>query len=63
MDYTKLTQIISQNARCTHTVVTRAASAFVSAALLIGLPLGAQAAVLKINPGDDAGNVINLTVS
>ena len=60
MDYTKLLKSISKCALSAHRCYTLRA-AFVSAALLVGLPLGAQAAVLKINPADNAGNVINLS--
>lgn len=60
MDYRKRLRHLSKGAVYAYRCYARCA-AFLSAALLIGLPLGAQAAVLKINPGDDAGNVINLT--
>ena len=60
MDYMKLLRSLSDFAVCTHRCYTRRV-AFVSAALLVGLPLGAHAAVLKINPDDNAGNVINLS--
>jgi hypothetical protein len=60
MDYLKLLRSILERALYAHRCYTLRA-AFMSAALLVGLPLGAQAAVLKINPGDNAGNVINLS--
>ena len=60
MDYMKLFRALSNRAVYAHRCYTRRA-AFVSAAILLGVPLGAQAAVLKINPDDNAGNVINLS--
>ena len=60
MDYTKLLRSLSKRAVYSYRCYIRCA-AVVSAALLVGLPLGAHASVLKINPGDDAGNVINLS--
>ena len=60
MDYRKLLRSLSKRAVYSYRCYIRCA-AVVSAALLVGLPLGAHASVLKINPGDDAGNVINLS--
>ena len=60
MDYTKRLRHLSKRAVYSYRCYARCA-AFLSAALLIGLPLGAQAAVLKINPGDNAGNAINVS--
>ena len=60
MDYTKRLRHLSKRAVYSYRCYARCA-AFLSAALLIGLPLGAQAAVLKINPGDNAGNEINVS--
>ena len=58
MDYAKMLSYLSKTAVCSYRCHKLPLA---SIALLAALPIGAQAASLKINPSDNADNVIELS--
>ncbi len=61
MDYAKLTRSLSTRAVHSYRSFSRPSAALVTVALFAASPFGVQAEVLKINPSQNAGNVIELT--